>query len=337
MPYLPRELTSEIKIHSLKRAAWTLAPLLGLTLITHDPGWLKASVVTISLYIVYERVKLAPLGVICHGLALLLAFMVMLYAMIQPFVFVLICTLTAAGVVGITVYGCKLRTLGNFIFIPSLYLACETAEGTTPVQPFSVLQTALPYLAVAVLPVLALSLAEHMRVSRRWHHMLKLQRNSDLGVRVACGEAVLAVTLAVALAVTIVEWGQLNYGQWIIWSAVSVVTGDTKTARKKLYQRGVGALVGVPVGVLLGYIVPHSVIMYDFLAVAAMLTLVSFSRYTLGFGARCACVASALMVIGQTPEIASERALNVLMGGGIGLFFVFLLHFAMVSRGDTVR
>ncbi|MBU3893205.1 FUSC family protein [Serratia rubidaea] len=314
-----------------------LTPVLALTLLTGDANWLKASVVTISLFIVYERVELAPLGVACHALVLLLAFLALLFAMCQPAIFVLTCTLAAAAVIGIPAYGDKLRSLGNFTFIPALYLACETAEGVAPAQFSMRVLSLLPYLAAAVLPVLAISLAEHVLTGRRWHHVFTLHRSGDLGARVACGESLFAVSLAVALAVTIVEWGQLDYGQWVIWSAVSVVTGDTTTARKKLYQRGVGALIGVPVGVLLGYIMPHSVLVYEFLTVAAMLTLVSFPHYTLGFGVRCACIASALMVIGRTPEVATERALNVLLGGGIGLLFVFLLHFAVATRGGASR
>ncbi|CAI0811351.1 TIGR01666 family membrane protein [Serratia entomophila] len=337
MPHLPPELTSEINLRPLKRAAWTLAPLLALTLLTGDINWLKASVVTISLFIVYERVGLAPLGVACHALVLLLAFLALLLAMRQPAIFVLVCTLAAAAAVGVSAYGGKLRSLGNFTFIPALYLACETAEGVAPAQVAQRVLPLLPYLAAAVLPVLTISLVEHVLAGRRWHHVFKLHRNGDLGARVACGEALFAVGLAVALAAAIVEWGQLGYGQWVIWSAVSVVTGDTTTARKKLYQRGAGAMVGVPVGVSLGYIMPHSVLMYEFLTVAAMLTLVSFSHYALGFGARCACIASALMVIGQTPEIAAERALNVLLGGGIGLLFVFLLHFAVAAKGGVPK
>ncbi len=334
---MPPELTSEINLRSLKRAAWMLAPLLSLTLLTGDVNWLKASVVTISLFIVYERVELAPLGVVFHALALLLAFLVLLFAMCQPAIFVLVCALAAAATMGVSAYGGKLRSLGNFTFIPALYLACETAEGNTPVQFAQSALLLLPYLAAVVVPVLVISLAEHVQVGRRWCHLSKLRRSGDLGPRVVCGEALLAVSLAVAVAATIVEWGRLDYGQWVIWSAVSVVTGDMATARKKLYQRGVGALIGVPVGVLLGYAIPHSVLIYELLTVAAMLTLVSFSHYVLGFGTRCACIACALMVIGQTPEIAAERALNVLLGGSIGLLFVFLLHFAVGARASSPR
>lgn len=334
MLQMPSKLASEINLRSLKRAAWMMAPLLVLTLLTGDVNWLKVSIVTISLFIVYERVELAPLGVAYHTLALLLAFLALLFAMRQPVIFVLACATSAAAAVGVSAYGDKLRSLGNFTFIPALYLACEMAESAAPAQFSQRALSLLPYLAAAALPVLAISLAEYLRSERRW---LKLHRNGDFGARVVCGKNLCAVGLAVTLATALVELGRLDYGQWVIWSAVSVVTGDMATARQKLYQRGTGALVGVPIGMLLGYTMPHSALVYEFLTVVAMLTLVSFSRYVLGFGVRCACIACALMVIGQTPEIAAERALNVLLGSGIGLLCVFLLHFAVAVRAGAPR
>jgi uncharacterized membrane protein YccC len=324
-------LKSEIYLQSLKRAAWVLAPLLALTLLTGDTNWLKASILTISLFITYERAELAPLGVACQALAFLLVFLALLFAMGQPVIFVLVCALAAAAAVGVSAYGGKLRSLGNFTFIPALYLACETAEGITPAQYSQHALVLLPFLMVAVLPVSVISLVEHIQ-THRLRHIFRLHRTGDLGTRAVYGEAVVAVCLAVALAAAIVEWRQLDYGQWVIWSAASVVTGDMATARQKLYQRGAGALVGVPLGMLLGYAMPHSLLMYELLTVTAMLTLVSFSHYILGFGARCACIASAMIVVGQTPDIAAERVLNVLLGGSIGLLFVFFLHVVIAIR-----
>ncbi|MGP2704828.1 FUSC family protein, partial [Serratia marcescens] len=160
---------------------------------------------------------------------------------------------------------------------------------------------------------------------------LKLHRSEGFGARVACGEALLAVIFAVGLSAALVEWRQLDYGQWVIWSAVSVITGDMATTRNKLRQRASGALMGVPAGILLGYLIPHSDMGYELLTVATMLTLVSFHRCALGFGVRCACIACALIIAGKAPEIAAERAFNVLLGGGIGLLFAFLMDGALLA------
>lgn len=330
-------LTSEIDLQSLKRASWMLAPLLAITLLTGDTNWLMASILTISLFITYERSELAPLGVVCQALAFLLTFWALFFSMSQPVIFVLTCALAAAAAVGVSTYGDKLRTLGNFTFIPALYLACESTSGIIPAQyPLHAL-VLLPFLITAILPVLVISLVEHVKTNHGWHYVFRLHRTGDLGTRVACGETLVAVCLSVVLAAALVEWRQLDYGQWVIWSAVSIVTGDILTARKKLYQRGTGVLLGVPLGVILSYIIPHNMLIYEILTVIAMLTLVSFSHYMLGFGARCACITSALIVIGQTPDIAAERVFNVLLGGGIGLLFIFLLHIAIAVRNHIYK
>jgi hypothetical protein len=44
----------------------------------------------------------------------------------------------------------------------------------------------------------------------------------------------------------------------VIWSAASVVTGDAASARRKLNDRLLGAFVGVPIGVTLGFLMPHN-------------------------------------------------------------------------------
>ncbi|ULH13487.1 FUSC family protein [Serratia marcescens] len=333
-------LREEIAWRQLRRGAWVLAPLLALSLATGNANWLKASVVTISLFVVCERLELAPLGVALHAAALLLLFMALLCAMHTSVIFILACVLAAAAAVGISAFGGKLRSLGNFIFIPALYLACETAEGGAGALLAQCGWAQLPFLGAAVLPVLMLALAEHRRLAQlstsdSLHHYLQLRRSDELGARVACGEALLAVSCAVALSAAIVEWQHLDYGQWVIWSAVSVISGDMAATRNKLRQRASGALLGVPVGILLGSLMPHGNVGYELLSVVTMLTLVSFHRYTLGFGARCACIACALVIAGKAPSIAAERVVNVLLGGGIGLLFALAVHAVLPPNAGT--
>lgn len=95
-------LREEIAWRQLRRGAWVLAPLLALSLATGNANWLKASVVTISLFVVCERLELAPLGVALHAAALLLLFMALLCAMHTPVIFILACVLAAAAAVGIS-------------------------------------------------------------------------------------------------------------------------------------------------------------------------------------------------------------------------------------------
>lgn len=81
---------------------------------------------------------------------------------------------------------------------------------------------------------------------RHLYHFSRIMRCSALGVRSFYGEAAIAAALSVAVAATAVEPLHLDHGQWVIWSAASVVTGDPASGHRKLRDRLTGAIVGVP-------------------------------------------------------------------------------------------
>jgi uncharacterized membrane protein YccC len=105
-----------------------------------------------------------------------------------------------------------------------------------------------------------------------------------------------------------------------------VVTGDAASARRKLGDRLLGAFVGVPIGVSLGFLMPHNGIVIGLATVGTVLSLVAFRRYPLAFGLRCTLVALAIIDADQSMAFAVERVENVVLGGVIGLAFVFGVH-----------
>jgi len=56
----------------------------------------------------------------------------------------------------------------------------------------------------------------------------------------------------------------------------------------------------------------------------ATLTLLSFSRYVVGFGMRCFFIALAAAFAGGASGIAEERVANVIIGGVFGIIAVAL-------------
>ncbi len=323
-------LESEINDRILLRAILVLSPLVLLAACSDDPIWLRAAIVTISTFIGLERSGLAPLGVLLHGIAIIAGFAALLLALQFPAIFVCGCALLAGGAIALTARGAKLRSLGNFTFIPSVYLACEIGENTPARDlPASCLHF-LPFAAAAVFPTLLLSWRATGGIQRHFQVM----RQTDCGTPQPWKEAVLAVTLAVALAATLVEWQHLGNGQWVIWSAASVVTGNAGTARGKLGNRAIGALIGVPVGIGLGQLMPHGGFAFDLAVLASFLTIVAFNRYIIGFCMRCVLIAAAFMIAGQSASVAAERVSNVILGGVIGLGFVLAIHAFAVRRLD---
>ncbi|BEV72133.1 FUSC family protein [Paludibacterium sp. THUN1379] len=321
---------AEIHLRQAGRCLMVLMPVLLLWVISGDALWLRAAVMAVATLIGVERAHLAPAGVLLQALAVTMGFLLLFFALQQPVLFVLGCGLMAAAAIGLSAFGRKLRSLGNFVFIPALYLACETAEGLVPAQFAAHAWHFLPYMLISMLPVLLLSLIEHHRRGRQqaagmWRHYLCWRHQRDAGEAMPVAAAMLAVGLAVACAAALVEWQQLGHGQWVVWSAASVVTGDVLSSRRKLRDRGLGALIGVPLGIGIGSLLPHTPVMYALVALASVTTLVSFHRYIVGFAARCTCVACALILLNESAMVASERLVNVLLGGVIGLGFVLLV------------
>ncbi|RKP44141.1 FUSC family protein [Trinickia fusca] len=315
-------LRNAFDVSSLLRALAVCTAPVVLYGLTRDTDWLLATLMTTSLLIGIEQVGLAPLGVLAQAAAIGTGFLLLSFAKSAPPAFVAGCAALAAVAVALSLAGTRLRSLGNFVFIPSLYLACETGDAHVGVWQL------IPYLGAAALPPLALSCAgiplarpapQRVRALMSW----RLPR--DLGPcasRSDATTAIAAVTLAVASAAALVEWRALAQGQWVIWSAASVVTGNAAMAGSKLRDRGLGAFIGVAIGLVLGLLLPHGTLVYALLALVSTLTLVAFRQYLPGFAARCACIACASWLAHQSAIVATERVVNVLLGGLIGVAFV---------------
>jgi hypothetical protein len=325
-------LRAEIEIGELTRCVLVLLPTVLVALVTGDEAWWGAGIATISSFVAMERSGLAPLGVVLHGVAMTVGFLVLLAALPVTPLFVLGATALAVGAVWLTAAGAKLRFLGLFTFIPAVYIACETAEAAPAGAAFQAGLAFVPILAVALVPVLLLSAVTHHQTrnagTRYARHISRVMRWAEWGSRDRTAESMVAVALAVAAAAWLVKAQHLPHGQWVIWSAASIVTGNAATGRRKARDRMAGAIVGVPVGIVLDLLVPHNAVTYGLTTTASLLTIVAFRRYVLGFGLRCAGAALALMLVGQTSAVAAERAGNVILGGLIGLLFVSLVQAA---------
>ena len=310
-------LRQEIKHHELLRALVVIGPLVAAYVFLREPALLNLGLIAISLLIPALKLRLPPRIVALHYLVILVTFGVLfLAAPIKP-LFVALTALAGFLAVAVTRYGEALRTLGNWVFIPAVYLACEVREGGSAPE-------ALRHagIIVAASPLaLALVCAIRLRDRRADDH----PASSRFGVAAQQWfPSAAATAIAVFAAAALVEVLNLKQGQWVMWSAASVVVGDLSTSSGKLKQRAMGALVGVPLGLLVGVLLPQSRIGYSLAVLAATLTLIAFSRYVLGFGSRCFFIALAAAFAGGASGIAEERVANVIIGGVFGLIAVAL-------------
>ncbi len=314
-----------------------LTPIVAALVISGDPRWLQASLATISAFIAVDRSGMAPVGLVIYGVAVIIGYMILVASLAHPPLFVVCVACMASASVLVTSKGAELRSLGNFAFIPVLYFACETAEHAGIQTPLKAAVAFLPFLAYATIPAVVLSAVKHHHARRTdvsyfRHYMRMLSRAEPVGY-LPYWEAVVSIAMAVTLAAMIVTRFDIQNGQCVIWSAASVVTGDVATARAKFRDRLVGASTGVPVGIVLGLLLPHDRWVVDLTVLAAVLTLVAFQRYVVAFAARSACAALAFVIVGQSSVMAGERLVNVAIGCVIGILLVLGVH-AIASRRD---
>jgi len=308
-------LSRELKPGELSRALIVVGPMVGAYFIARETALLNLGLVAVSLLIPALRLKLPPKVIAWHYLAILVTFAALFLASPVKPLFAVLTALAGFLAVAATRHGEHFRTLGNWVFIPAVYLACEVREGASASE-------ALRHagLIIASSPI-ALALVCGIRI----YDQQRDGAATSFGLPAAGWFLpATATAMAVFAAAVLVEILDLAQGQWVMWSAASVVVGDLAASTDKLKQRAIGALVGVPLGFLAGIVLPQSRVGYALAVLAATLTLISFSRYIVGFGLRCFFIALAASFAGGASGIAEERIANVLIGGTFGLIAVAL-------------
>jgi fusaric acid resistance family protein len=327
-------LQNEINWSALLWAIFSLVPVALGYWFTQDVMFWNVGLVTISLGIGAERLNLGILAITLHFLLILICFTLLFFAFLKPYLFILVCAALGYATIYFTRYGGRIRTLGNYTFIPTVYLTCELHETITPALTLSTYLTFISLMPIALLSVVLVYVIQ-LPIKRR--QLVKWVRTDKLLKRVfhgaALGEpervwapAAAAIFLGVMIAAALVIFLHISRGEWVIWSVASVVTLEFASSKQKFNERLIGALIGVPLGFLAAQYAPKTEFMYATAAIGIMLTLVAFKRYRLAFGSRCFLVAFAAFIASATPTIAVERIANVLLGGVIGVASVYLME-----------
>ncbi|MBR0686285.1 FUSC family protein [Bradyrhizobium manausense] len=309
-------LSREIKSSELLRALTVVGPFVAAYFVSREPALLNLGLIAVSLLIPALRLHSPPKVAAWHYLAILIAFAALfLAAPVKP-LFVVLTALTGFLTVAATRHGEDFRTLGNWVFIPAVYLACEVHEGMSASEALRHAGIVIVASPVALALVCGIQIYDQRRRT-------KAATSFGLPTTKWLLPAT-ATAIAVFAAAALVEILNLAQGQWVMWSAASVVVGDLSASTDKLKQRAIGALAGVPSGFLAGLALPQNRVGYALAVLAATLTLISFSRYVVGFGLRCFFIALAASFAGGASGIAEERIGNVIIGGAFGLIAVAL-------------
>lgn len=331
-------LASEIAWGPLGRALVFVALLLVFSLSGNQRLWMQASLVGLCTLLTHERLGLAASGMMLHGAAIVAGYILLSFALPAPPLFVVLCAVMAAGAIAMEAAGRKLRTLGFFTFIPSLYLACEVrAHCGTGAEMSACILGIAPFMAVSLILAAVIAETSHAWRSRKSGGRVSFRRlahGSDFGMASFDGAAFGAVLVAVAGMAAFTEWYGLPDRQWAIWSAVSVIAAEAGKAHVKLGNRLFGAVLGVPAGIVLGQYMPHDMLVYDFAVLGATMTLIALKRYIVAVTFRYGLAALAMTVAGQSALMAEQRIVNVLLGGVAGFICIQAARLLVRRMGE---
>lgn len=314
-------LLREVRAGDLFKTAIVIAPLGAAYFISGDEAFADLGLIAISLLIACFRLRLPPKLITLHLLVILAAFVALFLAEATKPLFVVLAASIAFLASALTYYGEALRTVGSWVFIPAVYVACKLNENPTSAESLTQVSIILAFAPVVLALVCAVHIYDRRGVLAQTSQ--PYGRASADWLRSASASAV-----AVFAAAALVETFNLVQGQWLIWSAASVVVGDLAASTNKLKLRAIGASVGVPLGFLLGLWLPASQTGYSLAAMGAVLTLVAFNRYVVSFGSRCFFIALAATLARSGSGIPEERVINVLVGGTFGIIAVALTELA---------
>jgi hypothetical protein len=319
----------EFDLVALAGATAVVAPFTLYAAITGDHIGLQLAFLAVCLLIPAYKLVLPPVATLLHTLATVGTCALLFAAAAQPAVFVVVTAATAITTIWVTRYGVLLRTLGTFFFIPALYLACELRELPDGAHELGHLVLLSPFAWGAVVAV---------ELARRWLTGVRPAANTDRVLRrsllhgVEIGEAesrwvthAVAVFVAVLVTTAVVEFFGMDQRQWVIWSSVSVITGDRREALGKFGVRTTGVVVGAPAGLFVGWLLPQTQLVYSLALIALLVTLIAIPRYPLAFTLRSFFTGLAAMAAGGAAVIAESRVENVILGGIIGILSLLLV------------
>lgn len=317
-------------------ATLSLIPIFVTAWLCKNVLFLKVGLITMSLFIAASRLKYNFATITLHYCLILLGFSLLYFSLhyMAP-LFVLLCALMALWCIWLTRFGEKLRTFGNFTFIPSVYLACEMYY-VLPQQDWLVIYwqfmaiTPLAWLTMAVLYYFSHKVLDPNCYGQCKFNLLAFpDKGTPLKDWLASGIAIfLSVLFSASLAIVL----HIDSPEWLIWSTASVITTELVLSRVKFAHRFLGAIIGISMGLCLSRFLPQTELIYSLAVLGVMLTLTSFKNYLISFTSRCFFITLAAYAISTSEHIALVRVQNVFLGGIIGLVFLYFTHYFSNKR-----
>ncbi|WP_108651029.1 FUSC family protein [Dongshaea marina] len=320
-----------------------LLPSIAEFYVQQQERWLLAGLVTTSIFIVQRRLRWGLLPSLGHGLLIACGFALLYYSQCNLILFALITALFAMALCSISHFGNSLHALSSFTILPVIYLACGFYPAPTELHLINhnFLQLAATFpLAIgsAFIPLILQYICRGfgkkalMDMVCGYHHRADPPETHILVTAIG-------VFVAVFIAALWVKWLLPAHGEWLIWSVVSIHTGERVSMHSKVRHRFLGATIGPGLGYAIIHSIPKYPLFHHVAVLLIPLTLVAFDCYPLAFTLRSMLHTVDGMNLGQDDILALARSLNVLIGSGFGILICYLAEVVVVRylRQHTFR
>lgn len=271
-------------------------------------------------FIVYYAIRCDTLNLLLHITQIFVLSIVLYECRANTLVFALMSATVCACYIGFSGGSKGLRVYGTFIIVPSLYIANELyrIEASGLEYGLESYIKWFPFLAMpAVIFATALNYLDRRplwRFDKFWQHGASREQVAEAWV------TGMAAFFAVGLTIVIAKYSGIEHYEWIIWSAVSVCTGELISMKKKVQHRVLGSVLAVVIAGLLA----HYGVQYDVIAILAVLLIpatITLNHYFFAFTLRSFLTVFAASSI----DFSVEKLTAVIVGCFIGFVLAFLM------------
>lgn len=271
-------------------------------------------------FIVFYAIRCDVFNLLLHIIQIFILSVLLYESRDNTIAFALCTALMCAFYIGFTAGDKGLRVYGTFVIVPSLYIANELYRIETSGLEYGLNSyiNLFPLLALpAVIFALALSYLACkpiIRFDKLWRHGASKEQITKSWVTAT------AAFFAVGLTILVAKYNAIDHYEWIIWSAVSVCTGELISMRKKVKHRVMGSVLAIIIASVLAY----NGIKYDFVAIISVLLIpatITLSDYFFAFTLRSFLTVFAASSI----DFSIEKLSAVVLGCFIGFVLAFLM------------
>lgn len=328
---------NELNLPATGRAFIALSVPLGYYLLTGDPLALKIAMITVSLLVVAERLGPSLPLMLAQAMLIVLATGIVFTAYPIPLLYMVVCAALAYGSIAIMYAGEQWKVFGTFVLVPGLYIGSELRSIPPPSTMPSPFHHWLQLLPWAVLPPLAIVVAQAIwpsashgpkagpRLKTFTPPSCHWLASEPLRIRLIASMS-LARSMGAGLAALWVATMHIDFGGWLIWSTSSVIAGDWKRCQERWADRTRGLLVGLPIGIGAAALAPKNEAVFLCSILGIYLSLIAMRTYRHAYTARCILLMVSASGINQIKDTALWRAENVAVGGAIGITLAFLTY-----------